>query len=177
MSADYSDPELRRCFPWLTGRVVLESCLVVLLFLLASTFAVSRYNPYPKDWSQGTFYEKYYSAAVMSACGYGLLRPAAVSPDLDDFLKLRVMDFSCDKLQEGAKTLPPSGQSVANQYLQRTIALIWSWWGISWPALDLLIGLFFGFVVITSYALFRLARATIKRCVNSRGGEYPSGLT
>ncbi len=34
----------------------------------------------------------------------------------------------------------------------------------------LILGLFTGLVLTAT-------RATIKRCVNSRGGEYPSGLT
>ena len=139
-------------------RYVSDLAIVVLLFAASMTFAcLPDANPYTKDWKRSTFYERYFGAAVMSACGRGFQHPPVSKiPELYDFLYQETDTFSCDDLPVDLTYRPPSGQQILHHYLHRSIALYWSIAGVSWSGLQPLLGFFFGLVVSTSYCLFRL---------------------
>lgn len=137
---------------------LLDVGIALLLCGLAASFAASDYNPYRKDWSKSTFYEHYFSDAVSLACGlgYGQL-PVSEIPGLGDFLHLRRETFSCEELPANLVPEPPFPRQFLESYLHRAIGLVWSKAGVSWRALDPLLGLFCGLVSALTYMIFRLA--------------------
>ncbi len=134
-----------------------------MLFLATLIFVASNHNPFEKNWTRDTFFQRYYATAVMSACGRGWFSVhSAQIPALHDFLYLRSDTFSCDDLPADVKIRPPIYQAVHHYYLFRSVELTWRLGGsISWQGLKPLFGVLSGLVMAAAYGIFRLGMGRI----------------
>ena len=105
-----------------------------------------------KPW----FYQQEFGPAVMAACGFGYVNPAAETrPALADFLNRTADAVSCGEVQSLA-TQPLTSMQRAFRYLIMTVGATWRVGGeVAWSALTPLYGSLYGVTVVLAFAIFR----------------------
>jgi hypothetical protein len=103
------------------------------------------------------FYQNYFGAAVMLACGHGFVNPVAASlPELQRFLNLEQDQIACDDRLASAPRIELNPLQRAYRYLMTTVAWTWRIRGqVAWSALPPLYGIFFASSIVLLYAVFR----------------------
>jgi hypothetical protein len=95
-------------------------------------------------------------AAVMWACGHGLVDPASTPPTLVAFLKMEALNFDCRDLASAGRLDHANVVINANVYLGLAAAVFWRLLGVSYFSLAPLLGIFYGAYVAGCFVLLRL---------------------
>jgi hypothetical protein len=102
------------------------------------------------------FGQEWMPAAVMWACGYGLVDPASTPPTLLAFLKMETLNFDCRDLASVGRLDHTTAVINANLYLGLAAAVFWRLLGVSYFSLAPLLGIFYGAYVAGCFVLLRL---------------------
>lgn len=120
-----------------------------LVFLAGFLFALGHQILGPE------FYQREFAPAVMFACGHGLTNIGGHPEALQSFLSLQTDLFSCSELGSNFQERPMNGFQATSAYLLLSVGLIWKIFGVSWDALQVLYGVFFGATLTAAYVLLR----------------------
>lgn len=133
-----------------------EGLIVAALFVAAAWWGTYYWVASFNAGRQPIFYQHYFEAAVMMACGKGFVVAQPQVPRMTDFLQRRIDRFSCSEIPAdtflGTKGL---FQGVW-RYLMITTAIAWRFLGISWSGMGPLFGVFFAATITAGYILLRL---------------------
>lgn len=142
----------------------IDLVLGTLIFAAVWTFYLSSANPFRKEWSQSTFYERYYGTVVLSICQGRWQTPVwGQSQALDDFLRQHRNRIDCGEIPDDLRvTASLNYQAVNYFYLFKTVEWSWRWNGeISWSGLEALFGVLCATVSVCAYMVFRLGMGRV----------------
>src|SRR5690349_15073739 len=95
------------------------------------------------DFGSTNIDQDWMSAAVMWACGYGLVDPASKPTTLVTFLKMGALSFDCRDLASVGQLDHPSAAFDSHIYLGLAAAVSWRLLGVSYLSLGPLLGAFY----------------------------------
>jgi hypothetical protein len=132
--------------------------LDLMLAMAVTSFAMAAATAYLSAHGERSGYLlKYYGSAVMVAAGEGFVRPLPASDcPLDAFLGNRRAAIHLEDIPAGIPTEPPSQFESLHRYSMMLLGGWWRLFGISWPAMDGLLSLFFGITCACAYGVLRL---------------------
>jgi hypothetical protein len=108
------------------------------------------------DFGVANFGQELMPAAVMWACGHGLVDPASSPPALTAFLRMAVPSFDCRELMSVAHLGHASAAINIHLYLALAAAVSWRLLGVSYLSLSPMLGIFYGTYVAGCFVLLRL---------------------
>jgi hypothetical protein len=142
------------------ARLAIDLVIVCSLLVGSAIWATRYWNTWVARGGKPLFYQEYFEAAVMIACGHGfVVTPLAQPPTLADFLHQRRDTFSCTDIPP---TLELSQRHLFQRpwrYLMYTVGYTWRVFGISWSGMGPLFGGLFGISIALVYAICRMGMA------------------
>lgn len=140
-----------------TRSVRFDAIVCAVLFIVSTGVSQLAMRSMRSAGAEPFFYQSSFEAAVMMACGRGLVTSRTQPPALAEFLAVNRDDFDCSSLPTDAAELPLTTPANANwYYLYGTAAAVWRITGVSWTALDLVGSLMSAAGTVFLYGLFRL---------------------
>ena len=135
-----------------------DTIIAALIFCVASWVGVRVVADFREAGGIQEFYQRRFGPAVMLACGRPFMEPVGGElTALTQFLAERSESFDCQGLPAVVRMSPLDEFQDASRYLLYAAAATWRVVGVSWPALSLVSGLFFGAVAALTYGVLRLA--------------------
>lgn len=143
-------------------KLFLDSTIAIVFFALSFYVAYSGMTEYRKTGGQYIqFYQSNFAPAVTLACGKGFATYSIAANSgqeklkpLYDFLNLKRDRLDCSELPD----LPVNNNPPQKIwfYLIHATAMLWKITGVSWPAVDILVGILYAISITACYGLFRL---------------------
>jgi hypothetical protein len=132
-------------------------CVPVLLLAGFAVGLVYLFQFVAPDWYvwRSTTGSRSFVTAVMVGLGHGLVQPASVSPELDDFLWQKTMTLAPSAVPADTEVLPPNHWEQRHRYLLSLIGIVWRVTGVNWNVLKVILAAAFALTLVLAYALLR----------------------